>query len=94
MTTPPPLSCLHWGNDGELALEDYLDLPMGLIDIEPDLRKTDHFDDLSTCKNITRANTRKSTDKTVEIPCTDHQELQEIKRNRFPIISVNIRTKS
>jgi hypothetical protein len=80
MTTPTPISCLHWGSDGELAPEDYLDLPMGLIDIDPDLGQTDTISDLATCKNLPRANTRQSLDKTMNAPCQIIKKGKEVAR--------------
>jgi hypothetical protein len=63
MTTPPSISCLHWSGDGELALEDYLDLPMSIIDAGSDLGRTAPIGELATCKNLPRANTRRSLEK-------------------------------
>ena len=94
MTTPPPISCLHWNSDGELALEDYLDLPMGLIDINAGIGQTDPFGELSTCKKIPRANIRQNLNKMMETSCTDRQIVQEINQNRVPKIRVNIRARS
>ena len=74
MTTPPPISCLHWGSDGELALEDYLDLPMGLIDIEPGLGQTAPISELTTRKYFYRANMHQSLDKTTDALCTSHHK--------------------
>ena len=82
MTTPPPLSCLHWGSDGELALEDYLDLPMGLFDIDPDLRQAARTSELDTCPP--RANIRQILGKIMETPCAGHQESQKIAQKLPP----------
>ncbi len=78
MTTPLPISCLHWGSDGELALEDYLDLTMNLTCIDSDLKNTTSISDLAICKNLPRANVRQGLDKTVDMTCTNHHRRQRI----------------
>lgn len=78
MTTPPPISCLHWGSDGELALEDYLDLPMGLTHIDPDLGQTAPISKLATCKNLPRANVRQDLDKIINMTCTSRRRRHKI----------------
>ena len=80
MTMPPPLSCLHWGSDGELALEDYLDLPMSIIDAGPDLGRTAPISELATCKNFPRANMRRSLDKNMGMPCESNQKKTKISK--------------
>ena len=81
MTTPPSISCLHWSGDGELALEDYLDLPMSIIDAGSDLGRTAPIGELATCKNLPRANTRRSLDKSMGVSCESSQKGKKLARN-------------
>ena len=54
---------------------------MSIIDAGSDLGQTAPIGELATCKNLPRANTRRSLDKSMGVPCESSQKGKKLARN-------------